>query len=58
MERDWIPPEPAGIERVGTDEDLTERESDRPEFMGEFGEREGGHRRDEEAGEDEEAGPH
>lgn len=39
MERDWVPPEPAGIERVGTDEDLVERDAPRPQFEGEFGER-------------------
>lgn len=55
MERDWIPPEPHGIERVGTDEDLNEREAARPEFMGEFGEREA---RNPTEREDEEAGPH
>lgn len=39
MERDWIPPEPHGIERVGTDEDLIERAVARPDFEGEFDER-------------------
>lgn len=39
MERDWIPPEPHGIERIGTDEDLIEREARQPDFEGEFGER-------------------
>lgn len=39
MERDWIPPEPHGVERVGSDEDLVERGRPRAEFEGEFGER-------------------
>ncbi|HEY9857539.1 MAG TPA: hypothetical protein V6D05_17475 [Stenomitos sp.] len=49
MERDWIPPEPAGVEQAGTDEDLEERTVERPEFMGEFGEREEPRRDDEES---------
>ncbi len=39
MERDWIAPEPHGIERIGTDEDLIERVATQPDFEGEFGER-------------------
>ncbi len=40
MERDWIPPEPHGVERVGSDEDLAERRTAHEDFEGEFGERE------------------
>lgn len=41
MERDWIPPEPHGVERIGSDEDLVERGTPRADFEGEFGERVG-----------------
>lgn len=53
MERDWVPPEPQGEEQVGSDEDLRERGTPRPEFEGEFGERETERERD-----DADAGPH
>lgn len=53
MERDWIPPEPHGVERVGSDEDLVERDVPPPDFEGEFGERDTDRPRDQE-----DAGPH
>lgn len=55
MERDWIPPEPHGIERIGADEDLIERKVGRSSFEGEFGERAEGESGDRQA--PDEAGP-
>lgn len=40
MQSDWIPPDASGAEGVGSDEDLDERQSVHPDFLGEFGERE------------------